>query len=193
MVTVAPLAQDLRLITAAEYHQMAAAGILAADEQVELLAGHIIQKMPKGPAHRAFCKRLEKLLERALGEEILVRLQDPIQLDPLSEPEPDIAIVQPRDDFYETAHPKPDEVYWLIEIADTTIKRDLGLKADLYAAAGINDYWVLNIATRQLHVFREPQTDGYQRQTILQNQQSVEPLRFPTCSLSVNDCFGKTL
>lgn len=193
MIAIAPIAQDLRLITAAEYHRMAAAGILAADEHVELLAGHIIQKMPKGPAHSAFCKRLEKLLERALGETILVRLQDPIQLDPLSEPEPDIAIVQPRDDFYEVAHPKPDEVYWLIEIADTTIKRDLGLKADLYAAAGIKDYWVLSIATRQLHVFREPQADGYQRQTILQNQQSVAPLRFPNCSLSVNDCFGKAL
>lgn len=191
MIAIAPIAQDLRLITVAEYHQMAAAGILAADEQVELLAGHIIQKMPKGPAHSAFCKRLEKLLERRLGDRILVRLQDPIQLDPLSEPEPDIAIVKPRDDFYVTAHPIPDDVYWLIEIADTTIKRDLGLKAELYAAAGVKDYWVLNLATQQLHVFREPQADGYQRQTILQNQQTVSPLRFPDCVLSVDECFGQ--
>lgn len=191
MIAIAPIAQDLRLITVADYHQMAAAGILAADEQVELLAGHIIEKMPKGPAHSAFCKRIEKLLERRLGEQILVRLQDPIQLDPLSEPEPDIAIVQPRDDFYEAAHPTPGEVYWLIEIADTTIKRDLGLKADLYADAGINDYWVLNIATQQLHVFREPQADGYQRQTILQNQQTVSPLQFPDYVLSVAQCFGQ--
>lgn len=191
MIAIAPIAQDLRLITVAEYHQMAAAGILAADEQVELLAGHIIQKMPKGPAHSAFCKRLEKLLERRLGDQILVRLQDPIQLDPLSEPEPDIAIVKPRDDFYVTAHPTPDDVYWLIEIADTTIKRDLGLKAELYAAAGVEDYWVLNLATQQLHVFREPQADGYQRQTILQNQQTVSPLRFPDCVLSVDECFGQ--
>ncbi len=192
MIAIAPIAQDLRLITVAEYHQMAAAGILAADEQVELLAGHIIQKMPKGPAHSAFCKRLEKLLERRLGDQILVRLQDPVQLAPLSEPEPDIAIVQPRDDFYETAHSTPDNVYWLIEIADTTLKRDLGLKAELYAAAGLKDYWVLNLATQQLHVFRDPQTDGYQRQTILQNQQIVSPLRFPDCVISVSECFGQT-
>lgn len=191
MVAIAPIAQDLRLITVAEYHQMAAAGILAADEQVELLAGHIIQKMPKGPAHSAFCKRLEKVLEHRLGDQILVRLQDPVQLDPLSEPEPDIAIVQPRDDFYIAAHPTPDEVYWLIEIADTTLKRDLGLKAGLYAAAGIKDYWVLNLATQQLHVFRDPQPDGYQRQTIMQNQQTVAPLRFPDCVISVAECFGQ--
>lgn len=189
MIAIAPIAQDLRLITMAEYHQMAAAGILAADEQVELLAGHIIQKMPKAPAHSAFCKRLEKLLERRLGEQILVRLQDPIQLNLLSEPEPDIAIVKPRDDFYVKAHPTPDDVYWLIEIAGT--KRDLGLKADLYAAADVKDYWVLNLATQQLHVFREPQTDGYQRQTILQNQQTVSPLSFPDCAVSVAECFGQ--
>ena len=192
MITIAPIAQDLRLITVAEYHQMAEAGILAADEQVELLAGHIIQKMPKGPAHSAFCKRIEKLLERSLGERILVRLQDPIQLNPLSEPEPDIAIVQPRDDFYEVAHLIPEQVYWLIEIADTTIKRDLGLKAELYAAAGVKDYWVLNLATQQLHIFREPQADGYQRQTILQNQQTVSPLQFPDIVVSVAECFGQT-
>lgn len=191
MIAIAPIAQDLRLITVAEYHQMAAAGILTADEHVELLAGHIIRKMPKGPAHSAFCKRIEKLLERRLGDQILVRLQDPVQLDPLSEPEPDIAIVQPRDDFYEEAHPTPNEVYWLVEVADTTIKRDLGLKANLYAAAGIEDYWVLNLATQQLHVFREPQVDGYQRQTILQNQQTIAPLSFSDCVLSVAQCFGK--
>lgn len=83
------------------------------------------------------------------------------------------------------AHPTPEDVYWLIEIADTTIKRDLGLKAELYAVAEVKDYWVLNLATQQLHVFREPQSDGYQRQTILQNQQTVSPLSFPDCAIRV--------
>jgi Uma2 family endonuclease len=90
----------LRLITTAEYHRMAEVGILAADEQVELIAGQIIQKMPKSPAHSALCNRIEKLLELRLGEQALVRLQDPIQIDRYSEPEPDIAVVHPQDDFY---------------------------------------------------------------------------------------------
>ncbi|MEB3273001.1 MAG: Uma2 family endonuclease [Prochlorothrix sp.] len=85
---------SLRLITTADYHRMAEVGILSAEKQVELLAGQIIQKMPKGPAHSALCKHIEKLLEHLLGDQVLVRLQDPIQLDDYSEPEPDIAVVQ---------------------------------------------------------------------------------------------------
>jgi Uma2 family endonuclease len=181
---------NLRLITTADYHRMAEVGILAADEQVELIAGQIIQKMPKGPTHSARCKRIEKLLERYLGEQVLVRLQDPIQLDIYSEPEPDIAVVHPNTSFYADHHSIPDEVYLIIEIADTTINRDLGVKADLYAAAGIIDYWVVNLTTQQLHVFREPQPDGYQRQLILRAQQSIGLLAFPNCTITVQECLG---
>lgn len=192
MTTTRLAPTHLRLITTAEYHRMAEVGILAADEQVELITGQIVQKMPKGPAHSALCKRIEKLLERQLGEQVLVRLQDPIQLDRYSEPEPDIAVVHPRDDFYADHHPGPNEVYLIIEIADTTLNRDLGTKADLYAAAGIMDYWVFNIATQQLHIFREPQPDGYQRQLILKGQQSIAPVAFPDCSVTVKVCFGES-
>jgi Uma2 family endonuclease len=192
MTTSARLPTDLRLITTTEYHQMAAAGILTADEKVELIAGQIIQKMPKGPTHSAICKRMEKLLEQRLGEHVLVRLQDPIQLDTYSEPEPDLAIVQPSADFYAEQHPRVAETYFIIEVADTTLNRDLGLKADLYAAAGILDYWVVNIANQQLHIFRDPQPDGYQRQLILRGQQSLSPLAFPDSSITVQDCFGRS-
>ncbi len=190
-MTVTPLPRStLRLISTVDYHRMAEVGILAADEQVELLAGQIVQKMPKGPAHSALCKRMEKLLERRLEDQALVRLQDPIQLDAYSEPEPDLAVVHPSESFYADNHPTPREVYLIIEISDTTLERDLGSKADLYAAAGIPDYWVVNIAAQQLHVFREPGADGYQRQLILRAQQPITPLAFPDCTLTVQDCFG---
>ncbi|MEO0488267.1 MAG: Uma2 family endonuclease, partial [Cyanobacteria bacterium J06659_2] len=174
----------------ADYHRMAEVGILTADEQLELIAGQIIQKMPKGPAHSALCKRIEKLLEHRLGDRILVRLQDPIQLDEFSEPEPDIAVVHPKLNFYAEGHPTPAEVYLLIEVADTTLSHDLGIKANLYAAGGIADYWVFSITTQQLHIFREPQADGYQCQLILRAQQSVSPLAFPNCTNTVQDYFG---
>ncbi|MGF1601438.1 MAG: Uma2 family endonuclease [Thermosynechococcaceae cyanobacterium] len=185
--------KGLRRITTAEYHQMANVGILAADEQVELIAGQIIQKMPKGPAHSALCKRLEKLLEHRLGDQVLVRLQDPIQLNSYSEPEPDIVVVRPSPNFYADHHPTSTDVYLIIAIADTTIQRDLSTKADLYAEAGITDYWVVSITTQELHVFREPQPDGYQRQLILRAQQSVSLLAFPNCTITVEDCFGTGL
>jgi Uma2 family endonuclease len=191
VTTISPV--NLRLITTTDYHRMADAGILAADEQVELLAGQIIEKMPKGPAHSALCKRLEKLLEHRLGDRVLVRLQDPIQLSPYSEPEPDLAIVHPEPSFYAQAHPTSDQIYWLIEVADTTIDRDLGVKANLYAAAGIADYWVFNITQQQLHIFRDPEANGYQRQLILQGQQSLSPLAFPDCSLTVQEYFTAEL
>nr|WP_080814055.1 Uma2 family endonuclease [Halomicronema hongdechloris] len=169
---------------------MAEVGILGADEQVELIAGQIIQKMPKGPAHSALCKRLEKLLESQLGEHALVRMQDPIQLDDYSEPEPDIAVVRPQDDFYASHHPIPTDVFLILEVADTTLERDLGSKADLYSAAGILDYWVLNLSAQQLHIFREPSPGGYRRQLVLKAPQSVRLQAFPTCEVSVQACFG---
>ena len=156
---------------------------------MELIAGQIIQKMPKGPAHSALCKRIEKRLEHRLGDNVLVRLQDPIQLNTYSEPEPDIAVVHPSLNFYADHHPTPDEVYLIIEIADTTIDQDLGPKANLYAAAGVLDYWVFNITLEQLHIFQDPQANGYQRQLILRGHQSVSPLAFPDCTVSVQECF----
>ncbi|MBO9998530.1 MAG: Uma2 family endonuclease [Cyanobacteria bacterium SID2] len=183
---------DLRLISVSDYHRMAETGILAADEQVELMGGQILKKMPKSPAHSALCKRIEKLFEHRLGERILVRVQDPIQLDRLSEPEPDLAIVRPTSNFYSDRHPTPVDIYLLVEVSDTTLNRDLGIKANLYAAAGIRDYWVVEIATQQLHVFRDPQSDGYQRQLILRAQQSVSPLFFPDCSIVVQACFEES-
>ena len=152
-MTLAPA--HLRLITTSDYHRMAETGILTPDEQVELLSGQIIKKMPKGPTHSALCKRIEKRLERRLGEQILVRLQDPIHLDDYSEPEPDIAVVYPRDDFYSDHHPAPNEVYLIIEVSDTTLQRDLTVKTTLYAAAGITDYWVVDVASQQSHLFRQ--------------------------------------
>ncbi|WP_309224541.1 Uma2 family endonuclease [Halomicronema sp. CCY15110] len=190
MVAASPSPSQLRLLSVADYYRMAEVGILSADEQVELLAGQIIQKMPKGPAHSALCKRLEKLLEQRLGDQVLVRLQDPIHLDDYSEPEPDIAVVHPQADFYATAHPTPAAVYLIVEVADTTLERDLGSKAALYAAAGIADYWVLNVAAQQLHIFREPSPDGYQRQLILRAPQAIAPKIFPTCEITVQACFG---
>ena len=190
MTATAPFSTDLRRITVAEYHRMAEAGILAEDEPIELLAGQILQKIPKGPAHSAACKRVEKLLERSLGDRVLVRLQDPSQLDDYSEPEPDIALVRPDPNFYADRHPTAADVYLIVEIADTTLNRDLGIKADLYAAARIADYWVLNLSTPQLHVFRDPQPEGYQRQLILGTQQTISPLAFPNCPLTVQALLG---
>ncbi len=175
-----------------DYHRMAAFGILQPDERVELVNGQILEKMPKGPAHSALCKRLEKLLERHLGEQVLVRLQDPIRLNDFSEPEPDLAVVRSDPNFYADRHPTPAEVYLIVEIADTSLSRDLTVKADLYAAAGIEDYWVIDLSRQQLHSFRTPQPDGYERQLILRRQQNIDLQAFPDCTLPIQAFFGRS-
>jgi Uma2 family endonuclease len=178
---------DIRLLTVEEYHRMAEIGILEADERVELLAGQIVKMAAKGTAHGAAIARTRILLENRLGAQVLVRLQDPVRLNDYSEPEPDIAVVVPDPFYYEDHHPTPSEVYLIIEVADTTLRTDLGIKAKIYAESGIADYWVLDVNNRQLHVFREPSQDGYQSRVILADGDSISLLRFPDCSFFVRE------
>lgn len=178
---------DIRLLTVQEYHLMAEIGILDEDERVELLGGQIVKMAAKGTAHGAGVKRTEKLLENRLGNRVLVRLQDPVRLNNYSEPEPDIAVVIPDPLYYEDHHPTPSEIYLIIEVADTTLRTDLGIKATIYAESGIADYWVLDVNNRQLHVFREPSQDGYQSIAVLGDDASISPLQFPDISFLVRE------
>ena len=178
---------DIRLLTVHEYHLIAEVGILDEDERVELLGGQIVKMAAKGTAHGAGVKRTEKLLENRLGNQVLVRLQDPVRLNNYSEPEPDIAVVIPDPLYYEDHHPTPSEIYLIIEVADTTLRTDLGIKANLYAQSGIADYWVLDVNNRQLHVLREPSQDGYQSIAVLGDDASISPLQFPDISFAVRD------
>jgi len=178
---------DIRLLTVQEYHRMAEMGILEADERVELLAGQIVKMAAKGTAHSAAVTRTDKLLNNRLGQRILVRLQDPVRLNDYSEPEPDIAVVIPDPLYYEDHHPTPSEIYLIIEVVDTTLRTDLGIKATIYAQSGIADYWVLDVNNRQLHVFREPNQDGYQSIVVLGDDGSISPLQFPDISFMVRD------
>jgi Uma2 family endonuclease len=170
---------DLRLLTVQEYDRMTEIGIFDEDERVELLAGQIVKMAAKGTAHGAAVKRTEKLLENRLGERVLVRLQDPVRLDNYSEPEPDISVVIPDPLYYEDHHPTPSEIYLIVEVADTTLRTDCGIKSKIYAESGIADYWVLDVNNRQLHVFREPSQDGYQSRVILADDASISLLQFP--------------
>ncbi len=178
---------DIRLITVQEFHQMFEAGILEGDERVELIAGQIIRMAAKGTPHRATVTRIWKLLETLLGDAVLVCPQEPIELSNYSEPEPDIAVLKPDPLYYEAHHPVPSEVYLIVEVADTTLKKDCGLKSIAYAQSGIADYWVLDINARQLHIFREPSQNGYQVHEVLSEDKSLSLLAFPTINVTVGE------
>ncbi|NEO41492.1 MAG: Uma2 family endonuclease [Moorea sp. SIOASIH] len=178
----------LRLWTVEEYHRMAKVGILQPDERVELIAGQIIRQMsPQGTPHATAIRLTRRLLDNRLGEQGLVQTKLPIQLSNYSEPEPDLAVVMPDELRYLDHHPTPSEIYLIIEVADTTLKRDCELKANHYAEAKIADYWVIDLTNRQLHVFLKPTDKGYQSQVILAEEQIISPLQFPDCLLTVSE------
>jgi Uma2 family endonuclease len=102
-----------------------------------------------------------------------------------SEPEPDIAVVQRRNDAYSSAHPIPADIFLLIEISATTLEFDLDVKGLTYAQAGIDKYWVLDVTNRSLYVLREPNDAGYQSQTILQATDRITPLAFPHTEITI--------
>ncbi len=176
---------QLRLWTVEEYHRMAEAGIFAVDERVELLEGKIIWMIAKGTAHRSAVGRTYKLLEKRLGHQVWISIQDPVKLNEQSEPEPDVAVVKIDPLDYADHHPTPSEVYLLIEVADSSLKLDCETKGKAYAKAGISDYWVLDVVSRQLHVFRQPTEDGYQSAEILTENMNISPLEFPDLQIGV--------
>lgn len=182
---------EIRLWSVADYHRMGEAGIFHPEERVELIAGQIVKMSAKGTAHEAAITRVERTLRNQLGDRVLIRLQSPIQLDDYSEPEPDVAVarVDPLD--YEDHHPTPAEVYLVIEVADTSFKFDCGPKANLYARSGLADYWVLDVNNRQLHVFRQPNPDGYQSHQILSQADGISLLLFPDVRVVVQSLLRK--
>lgn len=178
---------DVRLLTVKDYHDMIKAGIIAPDERVELIAGQIIKMAAKGTAHAATVTRTERVLRNGLGDRALLRLQDPIQLDDYSEPEPDIAVVYLDPLDYGNHHPNPDEIFLIIEVTDTTFPKDYAIKAPMYARSRILDYWLLDVNHRRLFVFRLPSQNVYQNEQVLTEDEFVSPLAFPDLVISVRD------
>lgn len=155
MATI-PAAPARRPITVEAFHRMGEAGILAPGERVELVDGEIIDMSPIGALHAAIVDAIVRYFGRQAGDAVVVRCQNPLGLDDLNEPEPDVAILRPRDDMYTTAHPGPADALLVVEVADTSLAYDIGVKVPLYARHGIPEVWVIDAATRRTTVFRRP-------------------------------------
>ncbi len=144
------------------YHRMIEAGILGEDDPVELIEGQIITMSPKGSKHSACLRKIMTWLPDLVGERVQVQLQDPIQVSSLSEPEPDLALVKFRSDFYLEAHPLPSDVELLVEVADSSLRVDREVKAGIYAAAGISHYWIINLPDKVIELHEQPSDGRYQ-------------------------------
>jgi len=146
--------------TVADYEQMVAAGILDEDDRVELIDGEIIAMSPIGPRHAHCVTLLTRLLSRQVPEDVLLAVQNPIRLPDDSEPQPDVALLRFSD--YSRMLPTPDDVLVVIEVADTSRGYDRDTKLPLYAAAGIAEAWLVDLAANRIERHTEPGADGYQ-------------------------------
>jgi Uma2 family endonuclease len=148
-------------LTARDYHRLGEAGILGEDDRVELLEGQLVDMSPIGPRHALAIDLLNRLLPAILGEQAWLRVQNPIVLDDASEPQPDFAVVRHPWSGYPDAHPRPPDILLLIEVADSSLEFDLGAKLELYARAGICEFWVVDLTSNRVLVHRSPREGRY--------------------------------
>lgn len=177
----------LRQITVAEYDLMIESGVFDENDQIELLNGVIIEKMPKGTKHSSANDRASRVFYRSFGDDVIIRNQNPVWLDEFSELEPDIVLAKNKQDEYEDSHPTPDEILLILEVADSTLGYDRNTKGAAYAQAGIRQYIVLNVQEKTLEDYREPNTDGFQSKQTYRSGQSFNLVAFPEISFQVKD------
>jgi Uma2 family endonuclease len=179
-----------RWFTVAEYDRMGETGILTADDRVELVEGEIIEMSPIGRRHAACVGRLTNVFGRLLAKTAIVWVQNPIVLDDYSEPQPDVALLKRRDDFYERSLPMPDDVLLVIEVAETTIEYDRQIKVPLYARAGIAEVWLVNLVDEQVEIYTEPVNNAYQNRREARRGETINSPDIFNLMVGVDEILG---
>ncbi len=166
-----------------EYHKLIEKGFLDR-KKVELLNGELVEMALKSPQHSYTAEGGRIYLAHLLGNKAVVREAHPITLSN-SEPEPDIAVVKSPRENYGNRHPFITDVFWLIEVANSTLTYDLNEKKETYAKEGIKEYWVLNLKEKQLHVFKDL-VDGQYFSENIQSDGTIFSEAFPDLEISVS-------
>jgi Uma2 family endonuclease len=179
-----------------QYHLMSSAGFFAdgggthtEGNRYELIDGEIIAMSPIGKKHGACVNRLLKVLEKKLGDRMILSIQNSISIPDKSQPQPDLAILKYRDDFYAEALPTPSDIFLIIEVTDSTIDYDVKIKAPLYAAAGISELWIFDVHNKIITGFTQPSVIGYKLIQLYAPNDSLTMLAFPDISFSWQEFF----
>lgn len=179
-----------RRFTVDEYHRMVEAGVLHEHDRVELLDGQVVVLTPIGSRHAAAVDRLTHLFSALVGNDAIVRVQNPIVLGQYWEPQPDVCLLRPRDDFYASAHPRERDVLLAIEVADTSDSDDRERKLPAYARAGIAEAWLVDLEHDTLEVHQDPGPEGYSAVRVLRRGDTLAPFAFPTAGCAVEQVLG---
>ncbi|MGH9064094.1 MAG: Uma2 family endonuclease [Acidimicrobiales bacterium] len=184
MVTAAPL--PLHRWTVEDYDRMVAAGVLTKEDEVELIDGEVVDVASMGAPHAYVVRRLDLMLQRLVGDRAIVQVQAPVRIPPRSEPEPDLALLRWRGDFYPDL-PGAADVLLVIEVADSSARSDRRRKVPLYAGAGIPQLWLVDVSAGVLEDHRGPEGGGYREVTVLRPGQRAAVGMLADVSVDVGD------
>ncbi len=191
IIVVAQLLQTHHRFSVQEYELMGE--IFDDNARVELIEGEIVDMVPIGPRYQKYVDRLTYFFVTRWQNDVVVRVQGPIQLNDYSEVQPDIALLRKRPDEYENGHPGPSDTLLVVEISDTTLARDIE-KAKLYAQNGVSQCWIIDVNKRELIIMGSPGLDGYAVQhTVSANERIADPLepdKYPEEYLESSVLFG---
>src|SRR5258708_10013374 len=175
------------VFTVDEYTRMAEAGILSEDDRTELIEGEIIRMSPIGKRHASIIIRLTRILGPIVGDNAFLSIQNPLQLDSYSQPQPDIALLKPREDLYADGIATPESVLLLIEVCDSSLSYDKEVKLLLYAKAGIPEVWIEDLPGDKIEAYSNPVKGKYQNSRIIRRGDSISPERLPVLVFKADD------
>jgi len=182
----APPIERYRL-TSAMYRQIVEKGILSEDDRVELIEGELVTMPPIGPEHLGVVNQIAGLLISQLGQRSIVSIQGPVHLGDFSTPQPDLALLAPRRDYYKRALPQAGDILLVIEVADSSLAYDREVKMPLYARANIPEAWIINLIDRWIEVYRDPSPAGYTTLLKILPGKSIAPRAFADVVIVVDE------
>ncbi len=173
---------QIRPMRRAEYEQLTELGFYGR-ERIELLDGLVVKMSPMGMDHVQFQALLGRLFIKAIPDHLIVCQQSTYALSELSEPEPDLVVV----DREKLRTSLPSDALIVLEVADSSLRRDRGIKARLYAAGGVQDYWIVDVTEPSIEVYREPSGDQYRSIVRYDRYARVSPLLLPYISVCLDE------
>ncbi len=172
--------------TADEFERMAQVGLFPEGARLELIGGEIVEMSPIGKRHAACVDALNWWLSRKVGDAAIVRIQNPIQLDDFTEPQPDLSLLKPREDFYRDVLPAPADVLLVVEVADTSVDYDRQVKLPLYARAGIAEVWIVNLPEDKIETYARPAGGAYEAEAERRRGERVSSSTLPSLAVEVD-------
>lgn len=173
-----------------EFYRMAEVGVLAPDARVELIEGEVIDMASMGSWHCGTTDWLTQMFCMTLHQHVNVRIQGAVQLSKLSEPEPDVALLKRREDFYRHAHPGAPETLLIVEVSDSSLRTDQMVKIPLFAHFGVPEVWIVDGVHERLHVYRSPRDGDYTEVSSTDKPGVVTLAALPDVAVDLSDLFG---